>query len=1366
MAVAPLAAQPTQYLISTLAGRQLPGTSGPATAFDIGIPFDVAADQYGSVYFSTTISQSLYAVFKIDSAGTLTRVAGSETWAYTGDNGPAIRAGLTTAGGIAVDRFGNLYIADPGAAVVRKVAPSGIITTVAGTGVYGFSGDNGQAVSARLAAPTGVAVDRTGNLFIADTNNSRIRRVSPGGVITTVAGTGVDGYSGDNGPATGANLYHPYRVVADGNGNLFIADTYNNRVRKVSAGGTITTVAGNGSFGGPADGTLATSGSLSNPVGIAVDSSGKVYVGGFDPRLYVVDASGIIHIVAGSGVSGYSGDGGAPAAASISNIPGVAVNALGEVVFTDNRRIRKISSGTIVTIAGGATGDGGPAVFGGGLTVSAIASGSAGYLYLATADNRIRMITPAGVIWTLAGTGVTGYSGDNGLAANATLNNPSAVVADKFGTLYVADQQNHRVRKIGSNGVITTYAGTGTAGYTGDHGPAAHAQLNNPEGLAVDALGNLYVADASNSVVRKVGTDGTIVTVAGNGTSGFSGDNGPATQAQLTYPWGLAVDPSGNLYIADLDNYRVRRVAPNGTITTFAGTGTPGASGDGGPATAAQMYQPNGVATDSNGNVYILAGGRVRLVNPAGTITTIAGGGSLFYGDGTFATSAYLPGAQGISTSPDGRIYLSDWIADVGVRVLLPVGVSPLVSAAVSHTGSFTPGSTGTYTVTIANASSAGATSGPVTVTELAPTALTLTSMSGSGWSCDGSTCTRSDALAPGQSYPPISVAVNIAANAPWQVTNRVTVTGGGMPPAGAQDLTLMTAAALVIQKSHTGDFTQNQKSAPYTVTVSNDSGAGPVNSVVTVTENAPAGLTIAGMSGNGWTCAGGVCTRGDTLLAGAAYPPITVTVDVAPTATSPQVNSVTVTGGGSAPANASDSTTILPLTAVTVATAPSGLPIVVDGVTYAGPRTFYWQAGSTHNVDTVATQGVGTRYRFTSWSDGLARTHAFVTPASTTTLTANFAAEYLLTSSVSPAGGGSIVANLSSSDGYYPASSTLIVTGAPASGYSFGGFTGDLTGGSNPQFLFLSGPRSIAASFTAVGFAPTAVSVTPSDAIGFAGTLTTVYAAAKGYTDLRWVQLLIAVAPDGGGQTFCFVHYDVQGNAFWLYGDGGFFVGPVAPGAASNRLQNSDCALNTSASSVSGSGGTLTVNSSLIFKQAGTRNVYLRAMNQELQDTGWVQRGDWIQMAALPGVLASSPSSGSGATQTFAITYPDLPGLDGPAFGWMQLLIAAAPDGGGQPFCFVHYDRAGNGLWMYSSDVGYFLGPVAPGTASNALSSSACSVDTAAATATNGSGILMVRIPITMKAPMSGAKKIFQRTLDMLNRDTGWQQTGTWIVP
>lgn len=293
-----------------------------------------------------------------------------------------------------------------------------------------------------------------------------------------------------------------------------------------------------------------------------------------------------------------------------------------------------------------------------------------------------------------------------------------------------------------------------------------------------------------------------------------------------------------------------------------------------------------------------------------------------------------------------------------------------------------------------------------------------------------------------------------------------------------------------------------------------------------------------------------------------------------------------------------------------------------------------------------------------------------------------------------------------------------------------------------------------------------TTFAITPESGSGASPTFSAVYRSVNGFASFLWVQLLFATAPDGGGQSFCFLHYDVVGNGLWLYGDGGFFVGPIAPGVSSQVLQNSLCAINTQSTTVTMNGANLTVSANIVFKSTTPRRAYLRLHDTFGFDTGMFQQGEWNTVSSTPATPTVSPNAGTGSSQTFTLTYPDPPGFFGAPFGWVQFLVAAAGDGGGLPFCFVHYDRAGNGLWMYSSDVGFFLGPVAPGTASNALDSSACTVNPGGTSIQNVSGNLIVTVPLTFKPPMSGAKKLFERTLDVLQRDTGMVQTGTWNIP
>ena len=347
-----------------------------------------------------------------------------------------------------------------------------VISTVAGSGSGGLSGDDGPATAAELNFPFGVFVDSGGNLFIADFNNHVVRKVDSNGTITTVAGTGAAGLSGDDGVATAAQLNFPTGVFVDSGGNLFIADQTNHSVRKVDSGGTITTVAGTGAAGFSGDNGAATGAQLNNPVGVFVDATGN---------LFIADAT--------------------------------------------NNRVRKVAGGTITTVAG---------------------------------------------------TGAAGFSGDDGAATAAELDAPVGVSGDAAGNLFIADRSNQRIRKVDSGGTITTVAGNGGAGFSGDGGAATAAQINEPNGVFADSEGNLFIADKNNDRVRLVNAAGTITTVAGTGVAGFSGDAGPATSAQLDTPAGVAIDAVGNLFIADEVNHRIRKVALAApTLTVFSGVTLP-----------------------------------------------------------------------------------------------------------------------------------------------------------------------------------------------------------------------------------------------------------------------------------------------------------------------------------------------------------------------------------------------------------------------------------------------------------------------------------------------------------------------------------------------------------------------------------------------------------------------------------------------------------------------------------------------------------------------------------------------------------------------------------------------------------------------
>ena len=754
--------------INTIAGNGTAGysgDSGPAGSAELNGPYGVAEDSSDNLYIADPGNNRIRKVAA--GTGIITTIAGNGAAGYAGDNGPATSAELNSPAAVALDSAGNLYIADTANNVIREISTSGTITTVAGNNEEGYSGDGGQATNATLYAPSGVALDSAGNLYIADTNNNRIREVAMAtGIITTIAGTGAAGYTGDNGAATSATLNKPSAVV-EGSTGLYILDSGNNAVRMVSATATISTVAGTGMAGYTGDGGPATSATLHTPYGLNIDSAGDLYIAdSMNNVVRMVNTAGIISTIAGNGTSGYSGDGGAATSAMLNNPQGVAIDSQGNLYIADrtNNRIREVntpmgsavfpatavgstsvavtiplevntaattitsisapvsqgnkqeyavtapgcslntalaagttcnvtvtlspafsgprpvplqvassagtfafgmtgigtapqvalSPGIITTVAGTTGNDNIYGIVSGSLTVDSagnlyfatntgmtgnrvveltagtgtftvvasygngstdlgfgIAVDSAGNVYFANPNfsNVMEAAAGSGALTTVAGlsSGNNGYSGDNGPATSAELNFPFGVAVDSADNVYIADTNNNRIRKVAAvSGIITTVAGNGTAGYSGDNGPATTAELNNPEALAIDAAGNLYVADTNNNRIRKVAAaSGVITTVAGDGTAGYSGDNGPATSAELNLPQAVTVDGAGDLYIADTGNNVIRMVNTAGIITTVAGNGTSGSSGDNGSATNAELSDPAGVAIDSAGNLYI-----------------------------------------------------------------------------------------------------------------------------------------------------------------------------------------------------------------------------------------------------------------------------------------------------------------------------------------------------------------------------------------------------------------------------------------------------------------------------------------------------------------------------------------------------------------------------------------------------------------------------------------------------------------------------------------------------------------------------------------------------------------------------------------
>ena len=649
-----LVADPVNYLVRRITASDL-GPAENVGAGDAGkgteTGADAAASQLSGPYAASGDAGGLYVadtfanqVRFVDALGHIHLVAGSAdgSLGFSGDGGPAAAALLDQPFGIARDGArGVTYVADTLNNRVRAIAGDGRITTVVGTGVPGLGGD-GPGTATQLDGPRGLALDGDGGLLIADAGNSVVRRYDPGsGLVTRIAGDGTAGFSGDGGPARAARLAEPSGVAVDPkDGTIYIADTDNHRVRSVR-GTAIDTVVGTGVAGTSPNGTTATAARLSFPFSVAVLSDGHLIVGDTGNSLVrAVDASKIFTL-AGTGTPSsslprdqLSGPTAAIVPADTRGLASVFCNvvevaSLGSIVLvldTFNHGLRGLCAPgdrfLFQLLGDGRPGNGPDGPFGteGPVTRLAypmgLAAGGprAGIFVADTFNDVVRLVDPnPGVlaVRTFAGTGKPGFAGDGGPAAQAQLDHPQGVAVDARGNLYIADTYNDRIRKVDTAGVITTIAGTGVSGGDGDNGPATSARLYFPAGVAVDGAdpANVFVTDTFSHRVRRIdGTTGVITTIAGSGQAGFA--DGPAAAAQFDRPWGIAVDttpaPVGPVvYVTDELNHRVRTISA-GAVGTMTGTGARGFLGDRGPAAAARVNAPRGVAAlDAQGTLLV-----------------------------------------------------------------------------------------------------------------------------------------------------------------------------------------------------------------------------------------------------------------------------------------------------------------------------------------------------------------------------------------------------------------------------------------------------------------------------------------------------------------------------------------------------------------------------------------------------------------------------------------------------------------------------------------------------------------------------------------------------------------------------------------
>jgi sugar lactone lactonase YvrE len=811
-----LAFDNSAVLVSTLAGglTSYGSADGTGAAAQFNFPTGTAVDGSGNIYVA---DQGNHRIRKITPAGVVTTLAGSSQ-GFAEGTGSAARFDVPY--GVAVDGSGNVYVADASNNRIRKITPAGEVTTFAGSGASGFA--DGTGAAAQFAFPQGIAIDASGNLFVADANNHRIRKITSAGEVTTLAGSGTAGFA--EGTGTDAQFNAPIGLTVDASGNVYVADQNNHRIRKITSAGAVTTLAGSGTSGF-ANGT-GTAAQFNTPIGVGLDASENVYIGDFGNSLIrKITPAGVVTTFAGSTFGVTDGIG---STAQFRSPAGLAIDGSGNIYVAgaNSRSIRKIErkpilagssviadigthnvtlqvtdgnggteqqsftvtvnavvppvfenstpsasnltttgftlnadidkAGTIyyVLVADGASAPtseevkAGTGSFGYGqvasgsvvvsvadfshaFSITGLESATAYDVYVVAQDDKVdpdlqaaptkielttlnslptftsTPVTSVNVgdiysyeiagsdldedeltytaptlpswltlsdpsVSTFAGSGSADFADGTGTAAE--FNYPTGVALDASGNIYVADADNNSIRKITPEGVVTTLAGSGTAGFADGTGTAA--QFNFPYGVAVDGSGNVYVADLENHRIRKISPAGVVITLAGSGTAGFAEGTGSA--AQFNYPGGIAVDDMGNVFVGDFDNHSIRKITPSGEVTTLAGSGFSGFSD--GTGSAAEFSGPAGLSLDASGNVFVadLLNHSIRKITPIGEVTTLAGNGYDGFEDGT-GSEAEFSHPDGVSVDASGNVFVAD-NSNHSIRKITPSGVVTTVA--------------------------------------------------------------------------------------------------------------------------------------------------------------------------------------------------------------------------------------------------------------------------------------------------------------------------------------------------------------------------------------------------------------------------------------------------------------------------------------------------------------------------------------------------------------------------------------------------------------------------------------------------------------------------------------------------------------
>lgn len=664
----------TPYTFATLAGDVGYGsTDGVGSAARFRFPLANAVDSLGNVYVADTFN---HLIRRITPAGVVSTVAGMAGTSGSAD-GTGSTARFDTPSGVAVDNAGNLYVADTYNFTVRKITIDadgvGTVTTLAGTaGAHGHT--DGTSNAARFNSTYGLAVNSSGDVYVADSGNSLIRKISAAGEVTTLAGVGGPNSPGStDGVGRAAQFNWPLGLALNASGDvLYVADGSNHTIRKIvidaDGVGTVSTLAGLPGTTGTADGA-GSAARFNYPDGLAVDDAGNLYASDASNntiRKITIDAGGIGTVTTLAGTAGTSGSAnGVGGAVSFSSPRGLATDRFGNLYAVDhgNHMIRRVTLAGAVSNFAGRAGDGSADGMGSEARFyfpTGLAAASSGDVYVADRNNNtIRKITADGVVTTVAG--VAGSPGTaDGTGGAARFNFPSGVALGSSDAVYVADRNNHTIRKITSDGIVTTFAGSAGSSGTAD-GKGSAARFSSPNGVAADGSGNLYIADRGNHTIRKITAGGEVTTLAGlAGNSGTADGTGSA--ARFSTPTGVAVDSLGNVYVAELGNHTIRMITSSGEVTTLAGTAGTSGTADG-VGRAARFNQPYGVAVDSAGNVYVAGYGdcTIRRITPSGAVTTLAGVVNYYDTVNGTGSVARFRSPTGVAVDTLGNLYVAEF---------------------------------------------------------------------------------------------------------------------------------------------------------------------------------------------------------------------------------------------------------------------------------------------------------------------------------------------------------------------------------------------------------------------------------------------------------------------------------------------------------------------------------------------------------------------------------------------------------------------------------------------------------------------------------------------------------------------------------